>query len=191
MAEFAVMPVEDYKATCDAIREKTDVTEAIKSGDMAALISAIESGGGVGVATGSFTLTSASATTPKLTHNLGTKKLIAMIWMQNDETFVPTAGYQAFAASFINAPAFFGDNIMVDCTGYNSSKFTEVSNVNYKSLSLGGVMRTPWTSQNSFTPCNTIASAISSSGITETTLQIAVGSSMVAKKTFNYIILGI
>ena len=46
MAEFAVMPIEDYRRACDAIREKTETTDPIKSGDMGALIRGIEGGGG-------------------------------------------------------------------------------------------------------------------------------------------------
>lgn len=38
MSNFAVMPISDYENTCKAIREKTDSTELIKSGDMAAKI---------------------------------------------------------------------------------------------------------------------------------------------------------
>jgi hypothetical protein len=45
MAEKAIMPFEDYKAACDAIREKTGGSALIKSGEMAGLIEGIESGG--------------------------------------------------------------------------------------------------------------------------------------------------
>lgn len=191
MADYAVMPIADYKATCDAVREKTDVTDAIKSGDLAALISAIETGCGVGVATGSFTQVSTGTKTPTLTHNLGTKKVACMIWIPNDVTFVPKAGYQIFAMGFFNAPAFFGESIQVDCTGYNGNKFTEVSTVNYKTLGLGGVMRSPWTSQSNFTSCNVNAGAVSLTTVTDNTLVVGSGSSFLAGYTYNYLILGI
>jgi hypothetical protein len=45
MAEYAVMPVADYLDACNAVREKTGGTAAIKSGDMAAQIRAISGGG--------------------------------------------------------------------------------------------------------------------------------------------------
>ena len=191
MADLAVMPVADYKAACDAVREKTDVTDAIRSGDLAALISAIETGGGVGVATGSFTQVSTGTKTPTLTHNLGTKKVVCLIWIPNDVVFVPKAGYQIFAVSFVNAPAFFGESIQVDCTGYNSGKFSAVSTVKYSTLGLGGVARSPWTTQSNFTSPNVNAGACGSSTVTDNTLSVYSSSSFLAGYTYNYLILGI
>lgn len=46
MADRAVMPYSHYKAACDAIRAKGAGSPSIKSGDMAAAISSIVSGGG-------------------------------------------------------------------------------------------------------------------------------------------------
>ena len=46
MADYAVMPYADYEDACNAVREKTGGTEAIKSGDLRAQIRAIASGGG-------------------------------------------------------------------------------------------------------------------------------------------------
>lgn len=46
MSEYAVMPLADYQAACDKIREKTGKTETIKSGAMAAEIDSIHVGGG-------------------------------------------------------------------------------------------------------------------------------------------------
>lgn len=190
MDEYAVMPISDYKDACDAIREKTSITDAIRSGDLASLILAIEGGGGVKVATGSFTQVSTGVSTPKITHNLGTKKIVCLVWIPNDVVVVPTAGYQIFAASFVNAPAFFGDSIQVDCTKYNPNKFSEVSTVKYNTLSLGAVGRSPWTSQSNFTAPNVSAGAISSSTITDDTLIFKSSSSFIGGYTYNYLILG-
>lgn len=44
MAEFAIMPIEDYRRACDAIREKTGGTEGITSGELEARILSIETG---------------------------------------------------------------------------------------------------------------------------------------------------
>ena len=44
MAQFAVMPIEDYRRACDAIREKTGGTEGITSGELEAQILSIETG---------------------------------------------------------------------------------------------------------------------------------------------------
>lgn len=44
--EYAVMPLSDYEAACDAIREKTGGTDKITSGELAEQISGIVAGGG-------------------------------------------------------------------------------------------------------------------------------------------------
>jgi hypothetical protein len=44
MAQFAIMPIEDYRRACDAIREKTGGTEGITSGELEAQILSIETG---------------------------------------------------------------------------------------------------------------------------------------------------
>lgn len=41
MAEYAVMPKSDYVDACDAVREKTGGTDAIKSGQLGTLIRGI------------------------------------------------------------------------------------------------------------------------------------------------------
>lgn len=46
MSKLAYMPLSDYEDACDAIRAKTGESGLIKSGDMAAAIGAIPSGGG-------------------------------------------------------------------------------------------------------------------------------------------------
>ena len=46
MSGYAIMPYDDYKSACDAIREYSGKSDVIKSGDMAAEITAIGSGGG-------------------------------------------------------------------------------------------------------------------------------------------------
>lgn len=43
--KWAVMPEDDYKDACDAVREKTGGTDPIKSGEMGAQIRAIKAGG--------------------------------------------------------------------------------------------------------------------------------------------------
>lgn len=43
--EYVVMPKEDYVSTCDKIREKTDKTELIKSGDLAGQVNKVYSEG--------------------------------------------------------------------------------------------------------------------------------------------------
>ena len=45
MTDYAIIPTADYKAACDAIREKTGKTDSIKSGDMATEIGGISGGG--------------------------------------------------------------------------------------------------------------------------------------------------
>ena len=42
MSDYAIMPYQDYKDSCDAIREKTGSTALIKSGEMAELIMGIQ-----------------------------------------------------------------------------------------------------------------------------------------------------
>jgi hypothetical protein len=185
-----------YGDIADAIRDKLGTTDRYKPEDMAAAVGDIESGGGgAKIATGSFTQVSTSVSTPEITHNLGTKKIVCLCWIPNDVTVVPTAGYQIFAAAFINAPAFFGDSIQVDCTGYNSGNFSEVSTVDYSSISLGAVLRSPWTSQSNFTAPNVSAGAISNSTVTEDTLVFNVsshqGSRFLGGYTYNYLIFGL
>jgi hypothetical protein len=46
---YSLIPTADYKAACDAIRAKTGKTDLIKSGDMAAEIASVPTGGGGGV----------------------------------------------------------------------------------------------------------------------------------------------
>lgn len=48
LTDYVVMPGEDYQAICDAIREKTETTEPIKSGDAAGMIQGIQGGGASG-----------------------------------------------------------------------------------------------------------------------------------------------
>ena len=47
LTDMVIMPGADYQDACDAVREKTGGTEAIKSGDLGAQIRAIPSGGSV------------------------------------------------------------------------------------------------------------------------------------------------
>lgn len=47
LTDYVIMPGEDYQAICDAIREKTETTEPIKSGDAAGMIQAFQGGGEV------------------------------------------------------------------------------------------------------------------------------------------------
>lgn len=47
MAEYAVMPKSDYVDACDAVREKTGGTGAIKSGQLGDLIRGIVVGGSI------------------------------------------------------------------------------------------------------------------------------------------------
>ena len=46
--DYAIIPMADYKAACDAIRAKTGKTDLIKSGEMAGEIGGIEVGGSTG-----------------------------------------------------------------------------------------------------------------------------------------------
>ena len=46
MTDYVIMPKQDYQGACDAIRAKTGKTDLIKSGDMAAEIEEIKTGGG-------------------------------------------------------------------------------------------------------------------------------------------------
>jgi hypothetical protein len=50
---YAIMPLEDYKATCDKVREKTDTTEVIKSGDMAGKVEEVYKAGQLSVVSSS------------------------------------------------------------------------------------------------------------------------------------------
>lgn len=45
MSEFAVMPMTDYKGICDKLREKTDTSDAIKSGEVAEKIDSVYEAG--------------------------------------------------------------------------------------------------------------------------------------------------
>lgn len=45
MSDYAIMPLEDLQAACDAIRTKTGTSDLIKSGDMAGMIEGIEGSG--------------------------------------------------------------------------------------------------------------------------------------------------
>ena len=47
MSKLAVMPLEDYQNTCNAIREKTGTTDLIKSGEMAEKIKSISGENGI------------------------------------------------------------------------------------------------------------------------------------------------
>lgn len=58
MAEYVVMPKEDYEAACNSIRGKTGKTDLIKSGNLSAEIDSIQTGGsGGGSAEGCVTVT--------------------------------------------------------------------------------------------------------------------------------------
>lgn len=46
LTDYVIMPSADYVAACDKVRERTGKTDPIKSGDLAAEIEAIPSGGG-------------------------------------------------------------------------------------------------------------------------------------------------
>lgn len=46
LTDYVIMPSADYTAACDKVRERTGKTDPIKSGDLAAEIEAIPSGGG-------------------------------------------------------------------------------------------------------------------------------------------------
>lgn len=48
MSEYAYMPFSDYEDACDATREKTGKTDPITSGELAAEIRSIQTGGGGG-----------------------------------------------------------------------------------------------------------------------------------------------
>lgn len=157
----------------------------------AVAVNVASAGGNVKIATGTFTATATSGTAPMITHNLGTKKIIALVWIPSDTVVTPTAGYQVFSASYVNAPAFFGDSIQVDCTGYNSGKFSEVSTVKYSTLSLGAVGRSPWTSQANFTAPNVSSGASGNSKLTDDTFTFVCSSSFIKGYTYNYLIIGI
>ena len=177
----------------DSIRQASGTSEPIKPEEMAGAISLLTLGGETPLKmfTGSFTATSNSGTTPVITHNLGTKKIIALFWISSDVTVVPTAGYQAVAVSYVNGPAFFGSSIKIDCTGYNSGKFTEVSNVSHSTISYGAVLRSPWTSQANFTAPNVSSGASGNSTVTENTLKFVCSSNFIKGYTYNYIIIGV
>lgn len=46
LTDYIIMPGADYRAACDKLREKSGKTDLIKSGDLAAAIGSIQSGGG-------------------------------------------------------------------------------------------------------------------------------------------------
>lgn len=178
----------------DSIRSASGTSDPIKPEDMAAAIGMLTSGGegnNLKMFTGSFTANSTSGTAPTITHNLGTKKIIALFWISEDVTVVPTAGYQVIATSYVNGPAFFGESIQIDCTGYNSGKFTEVSTVKHSTISYGAALRSPWTSQANFTAPNVSSGAAGNSKLTDDTFQFVCSSSFIKGYTYNYIIIGI
>lgn len=185
---------EKMTAIADVIREKTGTSEPLTLDGMAEAISLLSLGGGssnLKMFTGSFTATSTSGTAPVITHNLGTKKIIALFWISSDVTVVPTAGYQVIATSYVNGSAFFGESIKVDCTGYNSGKFTEVSTVKHSTISYGAVLRSPWTSQANFTAPNVSSGASGNSKLTDDTFQFVCSSSFIKGYTYNYLIIGL
>ncbi|MBO5211094.1 MAG: hypothetical protein J6B80_04105, partial [Clostridia bacterium] len=49
MNNYAVMPKDDYVAACNAIREKTGDTEAIKSGELVNKVSEVHDAGAVSI----------------------------------------------------------------------------------------------------------------------------------------------
>ena len=178
----------------DSIRSASGTSDPIKPEEMAAAISMLTLGGegnNLKMFAGSFTATSTGTTAPMITHNLGTKKIIALFWISSDVTVVPTAGYQVIATSYVNGPAFFGESIQIDCTGYNSGKFTEVSTVKHSTISYGAVLRSPWTSQANFTAPNVNSGASGNSKLTDDTFQFVCSSSFIKGYTYNYIIIGI
>ena len=175
----------------DSIRQASGTSDPIKPEEMAAAISLLTLGGSdIKAVTGSFTATATSGTAPVITHNLGTKKIIALFWISSDVTVVPTAGYQVIATSYVNGPAFFGTSIKVDCTGYNSGKFSEVSTVSHSTISYGAVLRSPWTSQANFTAPNVSSGASGNSTVTEDTFKFVCSSSFIKGYTYNYLIVG-
>lgn len=147
------------------------------------------------IASGTFTMTSNSATTPEIIHNLGTKKIIALFWIAHNEV-VATAGYQTIAASFINTPEFLTESVSVDCTGYNT-KVTEPLVCDFNELCLGSVIRSPWATQANLTLPNVCAGIPSASTITDNSLIYVTSghnngsSTFISGYTYNYLIIGL
>ena len=183
---------EKMTAIADAIRGKTGGTDALTLDQMPEAIAGIESGGGAKVATGSFTMAETSTIFPEIVHNLGTTKIIALFWVDAD-LVVPTAGYQLLAAAFVNTPAFIGDSVTVDVTGYNT-KFTEATAVDTSTIALGAIFRSPWTTQANYTAPNIAYFAPGAFTVTEDTLAItnSQGSNnFISGYTYNYLIIGL
>ena len=152
-------------AEADAIRAKTGGSAQLaydwaNNKGFADAIAAIPSGGGgIRKATGSFTIaSSSSANTPTITHNLGTKKIAAIIY---PVSITATGGYQMFYCSYVNVPELVDSGKWsLDFRAYNSTKFPNIVEVDPKSATDAQSIRdfgrqsSPWTTQNNWYDAN-------------------------------------
>ena len=178
MSEYIVAPKQDLVNIADAIREKTETTDGMALDEMAALIAAIEAGGGgIKYATGTIslaettTITSSNPTT--LTHNLGI--IPSLLYMQaNGEPSITGGLY--YISTITMHGTFFGDGTTSWMTqgvkrGSSSSYLTKLS-MGAKSLS--PVIRT-WDE-------NTAAFAITGAGNIDFVLE--------AGKKYHWVVMG-
>ena len=125
-----------------------DYVDAIPSG-----------GGGIQKATGSFTIaSSSSANTPTITHNLGTKKIAAIIY---PVSVTPTNGYHLFYCSYVNVPELVDSGKWsLDFRTYNSTKFPNIVEIDPKNATDAqnirdfGRQSSPWTTQGNWYDAN-------------------------------------
>ena len=160
MADLIYMAKSKWLNLLDSIRAKGG-TSALMTADQAkAAVEAIPSGGGgAQKATGSFTIASSSkVNTPTITHNLGTKKIAAIIY---PVSVAAVNGYHIFYCSYVNVPELIDSgNWSLDFRAYNSTKFPDIVEVDPKNATDAQYIRdfsrqsSPWTTQNNWYDAN-------------------------------------
>lgn len=151
----------DLTSVANAIRAKSGGSSqlAFPSGFVSEIQAIPSGGGGIQKATGSFTIaSSSSANTPTITHNLGTKKIAAIIY---PVSVTPDAGYRLFYCSYVNVPELVDSGKWsLDFRAYNSKKFPDIVEVDPKNATDAKYIRdlsrqsSPWTTQNNWYDAN-------------------------------------
>lgn len=96
MSDLVIAQKQDLINIADAIREKTETTDGMGIDEMAALIAAIEAGGGGNIATGSF-VPSEATINMEITHNLG---VVPNLYVAYSETVTSQADNVALIGLF-------------------------------------------------------------------------------------------
>ena len=124
LTDYVIMPGEDYQAICDAVREKRNETEVIKSGEIAGKIQGIEA-------------------TPKLQNK------VVRITTIDDVTITPDKGYDAIGSVTLEntlwkerVKASYLNGLFYNCTSlttvplFDTSKVTDMNSMFYGCTSL-------------------------------------------------------